>query len=254
MSKERKFLRCDNPIMWGIFASLMIVVFGAWLANRKDCTDTICIEKYSQFLALPPNGVGDTLAGFAGALALVWIVVTLMVQQMEIAASKEQAEKTASALEAQKVYFQAATAREEVNALVASLAASLPNYEFKPAVLKLKGGDEISFAFISEKFLKEDYEKLPDFEKLHRSAAVDKGVRRKIEDAVRLGKIEKGAAARWYYEVLHGQFNALVELIDIAPRDRQVILKRCRVKEHLAYLEFLLNKKEIWRPDEVDQI
>lgn len=252
MSKERGFWRYDNPIIWGIFASLMIVVFGAWLANRKDCTDTICIGKYSQFLALPPNGVGDTLAGFAGALALVWIVVTLMVQQMEIAASKEQAEKTASALEAQKEYFQAVTAREEVNALVASLAASLPNYEFKPAVLKLKNGEEISFAFASKKFSKEEYERLTYSEKLHRSAAVDKGVRSKIELAVTSDEIKGGAAARWYYEDLHDQFSALAELIDTAPRDQQVILKRCRVKEHLAYLEFLLEKKEIWRSDDVD--
>jgi hypothetical protein len=48
-----------------------------------------------------PNEIGDMLAGFAGALAFIWIVVTVLLQAAELREQREQFEKMATAQEAQ---------------------------------------------------------------------------------------------------------------------------------------------------------
>ncbi|MFV0411086.1 MAG: hypothetical protein ACK5LJ_15720 [Paracoccus sp. (in: a-proteobacteria)] len=96
-SKERRFWRFDNPIVWGIYASLVVAIFGAWLASLKDCKDSICVDKFSQFLTLPPNAIGDSLAGFAGALAFVWLIATVWLQGQELAEQRKELSRMADA-------------------------------------------------------------------------------------------------------------------------------------------------------------
>ena len=48
-----------------------------------------------------PNEIGDMLAGFAGALAFIWIVVTVLLQAAELREQREQFEKMADAQEDQ---------------------------------------------------------------------------------------------------------------------------------------------------------
>lgn len=96
-SREHQFWRFDNPIVGGIYATLAVAIFGAWLANRKDCVDAVCVDKYAQFLALPANGIGDALAGFAGALAFVWLIATVWLQGQELAEQRRELARMADA-------------------------------------------------------------------------------------------------------------------------------------------------------------
>ena len=50
------------------------------------------------FLKAPPNEIGDTLAGLAGALAFLWIIVTVSLQSKELKAQREELAATRSEL------------------------------------------------------------------------------------------------------------------------------------------------------------
>ncbi|KII12886.1 hypothetical protein [Phaeobacter sp. S60] len=90
------FWRRNNPIMWGVLATAAVIAFGAWAANQSVCQTDFwgnqsCVgSKWSAFLAAAPNEVGDTLAGFAGALAFVWLIATVWLQGQELAAQREE--------------------------------------------------------------------------------------------------------------------------------------------------------------------
>lgn len=63
-------------------------------------------SKYKAFLFSKPNEIGDTLAGFAGALAFLWLVVTVMLQSKELKAQREEL------VLARKEYARMASAQE----------------------------------------------------------------------------------------------------------------------------------------------
>lgn len=78
-----------NPMSWGVGVTLIILVAAAYLGASETCPPDFsggesCPTKWSLFLASPPNEVGDALAGFAGALAFVWIIVTVSMQSIEL--------------------------------------------------------------------------------------------------------------------------------------------------------------------------
>lgn len=75
----------SHPVFWGILATLTVLAFALWIGSQVDCSsEGNCQTKFSIFLAARPNEVGDTLAGFAGALAFVWIIVTVWLQSQEL--------------------------------------------------------------------------------------------------------------------------------------------------------------------------
>lgn len=83
------------PVFWGVVATLCIVLFAASLGIGDACyEDGECENRFRLFLSSPPNEIGDTLAGFAGALAFVWIIVTVMLQSNELSAQREELELT----------------------------------------------------------------------------------------------------------------------------------------------------------------
>lgn len=90
------FWRRNNPIMWGVIATSAVIVFGVWAANQTVCqadfwSNQSCGgSKWSAFLEAAPNEVGDTLSGFAGALAFVWLIATVWLQGQELAAQREE--------------------------------------------------------------------------------------------------------------------------------------------------------------------
>ncbi len=94
-SEKLPFWRLDNPILWGILATSGIFLVGLSLSRIEKCSllgeePTVCFTKWHEFLLSSPNEVGDTLAGFAGALAFVWIIVTVWLQSHELAAQREE--------------------------------------------------------------------------------------------------------------------------------------------------------------------
>jgi hypothetical protein len=79
-----------------------------------------CRANYNWFLDSPPNEIGDTLAGFAGSLAFIWIVITVWLQSSELSEQRE-------VLIAQKEEFKAMVAAQ--NAQVEALRAQAAVFE-----------------------------------------------------------------------------------------------------------------------------
>lgn len=98
MTEETRetFWRRNNPIMWGVLATISVFVFGSLAAFQPVCqTDfwgnqTCGESKWVYFLNATPNEVGDTLAGFAGALAFVWLIATVWLQGQELAEQRKE--------------------------------------------------------------------------------------------------------------------------------------------------------------------
>ncbi|MDO6478865.1 hypothetical protein [Shimia thalassica] len=98
----------DHPVRVGWACTIGIAGFAVWLGLTPYCEDEICQRKFSTLISSRPNEIGDTLAGFAGALAFVWIIVTVWLQSKELAAQREElklarkeAARTANALNTQ---------------------------------------------------------------------------------------------------------------------------------------------------------
>ncbi|UWR15665.1 hypothetical protein [Sulfitobacter sp. M368] len=125
MPAENKFFRFNNPILWGVLATAFVIAFGVILGILQSCESIAngaqeCSPKWRVFLASKPNEVGDTLAGFAGALAFVWLIATVWLQGQELAAQREElsdqrkaTQDMAKALEAQAEIEQKRLTREE---------------------------------------------------------------------------------------------------------------------------------------------
>ncbi|WP_395540682.1 putative phage abortive infection protein [Neotabrizicola sp. sgz301269] len=76
------------------------------MAAQKRCALTSksvleCRSNLDWFLDSPPNEIGDTLAGFAGALAFIWIVVTVWLQSHELSEQRKEITTTNRHLEKQ---------------------------------------------------------------------------------------------------------------------------------------------------------
>jgi len=84
VSIEQRFWRIGNPVLWGIGFSFVLVAAFAWMFSLEDCGLTSCETKWHKFIASSPNEMGDALAGLAGALAFLWIIVTVMLQSQEL--------------------------------------------------------------------------------------------------------------------------------------------------------------------------
>jgi hypothetical protein len=87
--------------MWGSLATLIVCLIGFLLAISQNCAaigdgGIGCSTKWQLFLVSDPNEVGDTLAGFAGALAFIWIIVTVAVQSIELQEQRKEISTTNS--------------------------------------------------------------------------------------------------------------------------------------------------------------
>lgn len=89
---RRRWRQQPGPMKTGLWLSLAVVLFfaGSLLAPAG-------VEGASkaEFLwRANPNEVGDTLAGFAGALAFIWLIVTVTLQSQELKAQRKELQLT----------------------------------------------------------------------------------------------------------------------------------------------------------------
>lgn len=61
------------------------------------------MSKWQYLLQAPPNEIGDTLAGVAGSLAFIWVVVAVLFQATELREQREEFERMADAQSAQAI-------------------------------------------------------------------------------------------------------------------------------------------------------
>lgn len=112
--------------LW-VLGGLLIVLAGVILIHGWPCPPTAmevhnldtCESRSDWFAQLPPNEQGDAIAGVAGTLAFLGIVMAVIIQSRELNAQhetlkltkeemkghKEAAEKMAEAMEAQLAFF-----------------------------------------------------------------------------------------------------------------------------------------------------
>ncbi|NNE52028.1 MAG: hypothetical protein HKN30_06445, partial [Sulfitobacter sp.] len=84
-------------VFLGFVLTALFVIFCAVIGVMDNC-ETIgdvedCRSNFGRFLLSPPNEKGDTLAGIAGSLAFLWIIITVLLQGKELALQREEIEK-----------------------------------------------------------------------------------------------------------------------------------------------------------------
>lgn len=91
-----------KPVIWGWVLTAGVLLFGGVLGFIPTCDSAGgCQSKFAAFWSAPPNEIGDTLAGFAGALAFVWIIVTVMLQSKELEEQRKATQDMARSMKEQ---------------------------------------------------------------------------------------------------------------------------------------------------------
>jgi Putative phage abortive infection protein len=85
----RPFIRYNNPFIWGWLLTAITVSVAYYFLSASVCSSIPsgtgwCTTKWQKLLAAPPNELGDTLAGFSGSLAFVWLFVAVWLQSQEL--------------------------------------------------------------------------------------------------------------------------------------------------------------------------
>lgn len=86
-----------HPVIFGICVTLAFALLVFYLSTLSYCEPAkngtlICQTKLQKFMKSSPNEIGDTLAGIAGSLAFLWIIVTVFLQSQELAAQRKELE------------------------------------------------------------------------------------------------------------------------------------------------------------------
>jgi hypothetical protein len=129
VSYWRLFVRWWTPIRIGIGLTLAVIVLFFAMALSEDCvllasSALECRLKYEWFLDSSPNEIGDTLAGFSGTLAFIWLVVTVWLQSDELAEQRE-------VLREQKEEFKLMVAAQNAQVVALQLQADISRDEMQ---------------------------------------------------------------------------------------------------------------------------
>jgi hypothetical protein len=133
--QEDSFWQVNNPVLWGLLVTILIGVIAVLLATSTSCYPAIldgpiCETKWQQFLSSTPNEIGDSLAGFSGSLAFVWIIVTVMMQKRELSLQRLEIRKMISEGKQQNAHLEElvdAQEKVEVDNQISSLVKILEN-------------------------------------------------------------------------------------------------------------------------------
>ncbi len=76
----------EAPFVTGITITLLVFGLAVWSLSVGEVCGLFgkCVSKWAALLASPPNEIGDALAGFAGTIAFVWLIVTVWLQATEL--------------------------------------------------------------------------------------------------------------------------------------------------------------------------
>lgn len=89
----------------GSAVTLLFVLFCIWLGTLETCKtvedSTECTTNLKAFLQSTPNEKGDALAGLAGSLAFLWLIITVLLQSKELELTRKEFSKVAIAQDEQ---------------------------------------------------------------------------------------------------------------------------------------------------------
>lgn len=91
-----------NPLYVGIGSTNLFLTLICVLALLPQRVSGEWSWRLWSFILSPSNEIGDTLAGIAGALAFLWIIVTVMLQGKELASQREELKLTRKVMEEQR--------------------------------------------------------------------------------------------------------------------------------------------------------
>lgn len=93
----------EGPFIVGLMLTLLVcAAFGFSLFGLPAVSASASFDnKWQHLVTATANEVGDTLAGFAGSLAFVWLVVTVWLQATELREQRKEFERMADAQNAQ---------------------------------------------------------------------------------------------------------------------------------------------------------
>ena len=123
MNYSARFFNWWTPVKVGVTLTVAVILGFCYMAFQTNCiildTNVLeCRNNWARFLTSKPNEIGDTLAGFAGTLAFVWIVVTVWVQGYELQEQRKELELTRkelkSAREAQEKQLEVMQKQAEI--------------------------------------------------------------------------------------------------------------------------------------------
>ncbi|SHE97760.1 hypothetical protein SAMN05444273_103327 [Litoreibacter ascidiaceicola] len=138
--------------MLGFSLTGLFILTCSYLAVQPLCRtvneETICQTNYEAFLKSPPNEKGDTLAGLAGSLAFLWIIVTVLMQGRELSYQREELERMRETQEeqtklltAENVRRDQAAADAKIRAMYEVLRSSLKDMAFMEFKFEATPGD-----------------------------------------------------------------------------------------------------------------
>lgn len=93
MRRIRSFARnVQRPIVIGLVLTVALLgMYGFLVLSGETCTGGgDCVSGWDRVAALTPNELGDAVAGVASALAFIWIIVTVIMQSLELRAQREE--------------------------------------------------------------------------------------------------------------------------------------------------------------------
>ncbi len=160
---RRYWFRVDWLIKFGLFATFAFFALLVLFASGDTCGVFVCENRFAAFLKAPANEVGDTLAGIAGGLAFLWLVVTVLLQGKELAAQREELRLTRLEMRGQKEATKAlanTSATQNFDNFVFEMITSLNSIVNSLDIRKADGQKEVlhqgrdCFGFFYKKFSK----------------------------------------------------------------------------------------------------
>lgn len=259
---DPKFWRAANPVMWGALATILLIVLAAALALFETCriddqAIRHCAPRWQVFWHSPPNEIGDTLAGFAGTLAFIWLLVTVAMQAQDLRDTREDTKRMAEAFNEQADFFRNERHRRMVNETLINIRRKIPVADFRPLVWRTApadGEDTFSAEIAFNYSLPGDPDRgrgnisqMDDAEFLHRAyGAINKVFLIRLKAAVESGALRSAPRSPVLVEQLHGLFEELNTMAAVLPGDLCRLLERCRVSEWQSLLTEL-RSAAYWR-------
>lgn len=88
-------IKAQQTWVWRIALALTAIILGfaVYTLWGNVCPYDWCTSSLNRFLSSNPNEIGDTLAGFFGAGAFVWVVAAVILQSIELSMQREEFKK-----------------------------------------------------------------------------------------------------------------------------------------------------------------
>ncbi len=253
MSRITAALRDHAYIAIGVVLTLIFVFACVTIGKNEVCPTgaairPACKTNYEIFLQSPPNEKGDVLAGLAGSLAFLWIIITVLQQSQELRLQRTELRGTKEALSQQTILLanaessrKASEVGDHIVAQISSLKSLLDRTDIQKISMRKPspGSPKTNLNFVTQKWINHNFT-LPLFQiELAKFSKAVRGYR-----ALGFIIIEKVELKRWQEALLI--CGSIMDSIDYAPASvRELAVREEKIGELQRTLESVLDP-ELW--------